>query len=255
MGLFSKKEMCCICNINMGKVSIQDGFICKECLHLCNIPFQVKVDKNITKEMILNEIEENKNNKELIGMFAITKKIGNYIEFDENNRQWLIPDGVNGKKVNPKVYSYNDIVDYELLEDGESVIKGGIGKAVVGGFLFGGVGAIVGGIVGTKKTKSVINSLKLKITVNRTNNPSIYVNFINSSTKANSILYKVAYSSAQELLSMLAIIAKNNSDLQSDDNQNTISVADELIKLKSLVDCRILTEEEFETEKRKLLSK
>ena len=35
--------------------------------------------------------------------------------------------------------------------DGTSVVKGGLGRAVVGGFMFGGVGAVVGGITGGKQ--------------------------------------------------------------------------------------------------------
>ena len=39
---------------------------------------------------------------------------------------------------------YSDIVGVELLENEVVVKKGGVGRAIVGGLLFGGVGAIVG---------------------------------------------------------------------------------------------------------------
>jgi hypothetical protein len=41
-----------------------------------------------------------------------------------------------GTKKNPKIYNYSDIVDFELLEDGESITKGGLGRAITGGLLF-----------------------------------------------------------------------------------------------------------------------
>lgn len=256
MGLFSKKETCCICGNEEGKKKIASGSVCKDCLHSCSIPFQLKVNKETTKETILIEIENNKNNKNLIASFETTKKIGNYIEFDEHKRLWLIPDGIMGKKVNPKIYSFDEIVEYELLEDGDSITKGGLGGAIVGGVLLGGVGAIVGGVTGKKKTKSVINSLKIKITVNQTSKPCIYIDLIKSPTKADSLLYKAAYSSAQEILSMLSIINQNSKDTkQQQTTSNTVSVADELIKLKSLLDDGILTQEEFTIEKNKILAK
>ncbi|NFA59457.1 SHOCT domain-containing protein [Clostridium sporogenes] len=253
MGLFFKsKEKCCICGNEEGKKKISSGFICKQCLHLCSINFQVKINKNTTKEAILIEIEKNKNNKKLVADFTTTKKIGPYIEFDEQKGLWLIPDGFGGKKVNPRIHAFGDIVEYELLQDGDSITKGGLGRAVAGGVLLGGVGAVVGGVTGKKKTKSVINNLRIKITVNDTSNPSVYIDLIKTPTKANSFIYKTAYSSAQEILSMLSIITQKTSD----ENTNTkTSVADELIKLKGLLDEGILTQEEFTSEKNKLLNK
>ncbi|WP_461615405.1 SHOCT domain-containing protein [Clostridium sp. Marseille-QA1073] len=256
MGLFSRKENCCICGIEEGKKKMASGFICKQCLHSCSINFQVKINKNTTKEAILTEIENNKNNKKLLGDFITTKKIGAYIEFDEQKRLWLIPDGLRGKKIHPRIYTFDNIVEYELLEDGDTITKGGLGSAIVGGVLAGGVGAVVGGVTGKKKTKSVINNLRIKITVNDTSNPSIYINLINTPTKANSFLYKMAYESAQEILSMLSVITQSNeNENQQEKITNTVSVADELIKLKSLLDDGILTEEEFIAEKNKILLK
>lgn len=254
MGLFSKKETCCICNDKEGKKKIANGYVCKDCLHLCSIPFQIKINKNTTKELILNEIENNKNNKNLLTVFVYTKRIGNYIEFDENKRLWLIPDGFGGKKVNPKIYSFGDIVGYELLENGDSITKGGLGRAVAGGVLLGGVGAIIGGATGKRKTKTIINSLKIKVTINDTSNPSTYINLITTPTKADSFIYKTAYSSAQEIISVLSIITQNSS-ARCEKETNSISVADELTKLKKLKDEGILTEEEFISEKNKLLNK
>lgn len=257
MGLFFKeKESCCICNIREGKKKIYEGFVCKECLRSCSINFQVKINKNTTKKEILNEVYNNDKNKQLLEEFLPTKKILNYIEFDEQKRLWLIPDGFAGKKVNPKIYSFDDIIEYELLQDGDSVTKGGLGRAVAGGVLFGGVGAIVGGTTGKKKTKSVINDLKIKITVNNTCNPSVYVKLINAPTKANSIIYKTSYSAAQEILSMLSIITqKNNIKNEETKELKSTSVADEIIKLKSLLDEGILTQEEFNSEKNKILNR
>lgn len=255
MGLFFSKGTCSLCGNKEGKKKICDGFICKDCLRLCSIPFQVKINKFTTKELILNDIENNRNNKELLDKFIATKKVGKYIQFDEQNKKWIIPNGFFGSIVNAKVHDFKEIIEYELLEDGESVTKGGLGRAVVGGVLLGGVGAIVGGVTGRKKTNSIINSLKIKITLDDSSNPVAYINLINSPVKSKSIVYKTAYSEAQEILSILKIITENTNKNVLNKNENNLSITDELLKLKHLKDEGILTDEEFNIQKSKILNK
>ena len=88
--------------------------------------------------------------------YVPTKKVGDYFVVNETDKTWAVPTGLFKKVVQPaSVHKYSEIVSFELLEDGNSITKGGIGRAVAGGVLFGGVGAIVGGSTGKKKTKGV----------------------------------------------------------------------------------------------------
>ncbi|VDG74712.1 Uncharacterised protein [Clostridium carnis] len=256
MGIFSKKEKCIICN-NIGKTKIYDGSICEICFGRAKgfLPLGKSL-KELKKADIENAIKLKDENIKLLNEFNTTRQIGKYIEFDENNKKFLIPDGFNGKKINPKVHDYKDLLEYEVLENGSTITKGGLGSAVVGGLLFGGTGAIVGGITG-KKTKSVIDSLKIKITINNSNRPVEYINLITTQTKTNSLLYKSSYNLAQEIISMLSVIKESsNRENNVEDIENTgFSLADELRKLKELVDEGIISEEEFQNQKTKLLNK
>lgn len=83
--------------------------------------------KNKTIEQIRSDIDANNANLAIVESFVPTKKIGTYIEFDETQKKWLIPDGFFGKKKNPKVYNYCYIIDCDLLEDEDSITKGGLG--------------------------------------------------------------------------------------------------------------------------------
>src|SRR5690606_10900120 len=87
--------------------------------------------------------------KKEIDNFVATKKIGNFVAFDDNQQRWAVLSSFAGKV--KQIYNYSDIVNFELLEDGESIASGGLGRALVGGALFGGVGAIVGGVTGKRK--------------------------------------------------------------------------------------------------------
>lgn len=253
MGLFSKKETCSICNKEQTKLKISNGYICSNCLRSTGLKLPLPSPlKTYTIDDINNLILSNKRNKELIETFNATKKIGTYIEFDDNNKKWLIPDGFNGKKKNPKVYNYKDIIEFELLEDGDSITKGGLGRAIAGGVLLGGVGAVVGGVTGKKKTKSIVNSLQIKITLNDINNPTIYIPLIHSKTKTSSFIYKTSYKFAQEILSTLSVITEN-SEIDANVNNSSYSAADEILKFKKLLDNGIITNDEFNIKKKELL--
>lgn len=254
MGFFTLKVICAICNKEIGLNRYQIAnkeWICPECFKKCRFNTLTPI-KKMTVSDINVAMSAKKANDEELDSFSITKKIGSFIEFDDNQMKWLIPDGFLGKKKNPKIYKYSDIVDFELLEDGESITKGGLGRAVAGGVLFGGVGAVVGGITGGKKSKSICNSLKIKITINDINNPVVYINILTSPTKKDNFIYKSLFKSAQECLSTLQLICSKQ-EPQEEKNVSTISNADEILKYKNLLDSGIITQEEFDGKKKQLL--
>ena len=73
-----------------------------------------------------------------------------------------------------------------------SIAKGGIGRAAVGGILFGGAGAIVG--ASTRKQKEVCDSLQVKVTVKGYKDPAFFIKLISTGTKkALRYLWWVAY--------------------------------------------------------------
>jgi hypothetical protein len=260
MGFFDLKATCINCEkeIGLNRYKTAEGWICTSCMKLSGYSLTTPI-RTKTISDIKNDIAKMNDRKEELSNFNTTKKIGTYIEFDEEQRLWLIPDGFMGKKKNPRIYSFDDIVEYELLEDGDTITKGGLGRAVAGGVLFGGVGAIVGGVTGGKKSKSIINSLKIKITICDFQNPTVYINLINTKTKADSFVYKTNYNAAQQILSVFALIQKQNENQQaestSDEPKNSgVSAADEILKFKALLDGRIITQDEFDAKKKQLLN-
>ncbi len=79
---------------------------------------------------------------------------------DEQNHLWRTQDQFGLHK--STIHRFEDIIDYELLEDGDLQIKGGLGSALAGGLTFGAAGAIVGASVGKKKTTSNCFSMSIK---------------------------------------------------------------------------------------------
>ena len=247
MGLFDKKEICTICNNEMGKKKLNDGWVCKSCINKCGVfGSQARSISDVEKAIKRNETNKSNKNK-----FKATNKIGNYIHVDENNHLISFPS-THGKGENAPIYTYDEIIGCDVLEDGESISKGGLGRAVAGGLLFGGVGAIVGGVTGSKKTKQIIRSMKVKITVRDISNPTVFIPLIFTETKSNSIIYSAAKTNAEQIVSLINVILDQQQNIQQVVSEN--SNADEIRKYKALADEGIITMEEFENKKKELLN-
>ena len=139
--------------------------------------------------------------------FVISKQVfapGNVASLliDNTNNKWAI---VNSRTSNVDAMDYADLIEYELLEDDERLVKGRVGSAIVGGMLFGGIGALAGASR-KKKIKSICNSMSVRIIVNNLDNPQYVIPIISSQTKTDSIIYQSAMSIAQEFTSLLALI-------------------------------------------------
>lgn len=222
-------------------------YICTRCYICCGS------NRMITLDQAKNIIEKIDYNLSLISQFKTAKKVGNFLEVDQENRKWMIyPDG---NREPAFLYNYEDLVDFELLENGTSVAKGGLGRAVVGGLLLGGVGAIVGGVTGSKKSQNICNSMIIKVTVQDLSNPAINVQLIAGGIKTNSILYQQATNMAQEALSVFQVICR---DVEQRKQSQPVEVsqpsaANEILKYKQLLDMGAITLEEYEAKKKQLL--
>jgi len=240
------KIACVVCNKELGllsgKVKISDGVVCANCLSSAGIS---KLNNNMTyNQQSISELINTR--KKIVESFSTTKSVGTYIHVDETNKSF---------KIGKDIFSYENLLSFELLEDGQSITKGGLGRAVAGGLLFGGVGAIVGGVTGGKKTKSICNSMKLRISLKNTHTDVVYINFILTETPTNGFMYKAAQDSAQKCITVLETINDLN---QSTFNQpvctsQSVSCADEIVKFKNLLDQGIITQEEFDAKKKELL--
>lgn len=153
---------------------------------------------------------------------------------------------------NFRVGLLTDQIDFFVIEPQKQIVekksKSIVGRALLGGVLLGPVGAIVGGMtgIGNKEVKvfPVDNILSIKV-----NNPDTLLTLSVDNKNFKSVenylqkFFKPKYKRFDEV-----------EHLQSKSITNHISVADELLKLKSLFESGVLTQEEFEKQKQKLLN-
>lgn len=123
-----------------------------------------------------------------------------------------------------------------------------------------GTGAIVG--ANTRKSKNIVSNLSVRIVTNNIDNPLYTLDLITHQIDINKPLYANLYNVAMEFANNIyatvqAIINDNNNTNISETRQNSISNngLEQLEKLSELKEKGIITQEEFEESKKKILSK
>ncbi len=106
-------------------------------------------------------------------------------------------------------FNFEDLLNYELLENDSLVISGGIGQALISGAIFGGAGGIAGGITGKRKQKKKVESLTIKITLNNFDASCIMIPLITKPTNTDSKEYQTVFNQSHQILSILDVITHN----------------------------------------------
>jgi len=182
----------------------------------------------------------------------------------------------NAKKVciidngsTPKIFMNTDIISVEIAEDEDTITKtqrsSQIARAVVGNVLAGGVGAIIGGLSGSKRTTGIVKSVVVKLIVNDIQQPNISMTFLSKETKRGSSAYKNALELAEKWYGMFRVLinmadkeekieVKQQVNQPIPQNDKPVSMADELQKLVALRDSGAISAEEFDTLKGRIIS-
>lgn len=172
----------------------------------------------------------------------------------------------SGYDIGLRKIAFNSIVSVEQVKNGSTIyqksILGTAGRALVGGVLAGGAGAIVGGSTAKQTGSEKCTSLITKIQLKEINNPSCEIVWYKGAGMEN-IENGELYAAAQKSLDIIkAIIANNEEEVRQqtsvstteETNTLTTNVADEISKLHKLMTDGIITNEEFEAHKKKILN-
>lgn len=207
--------------------------------------------------------------------FSITKIVelclhNGFVAFDDKNKKVMFAcdqDVTSHTHLEFKVVKYEDIISVQILEDGDAVFEKStsrtIGGALIGGALMGGAGAVVGGLSGSSRKKKKVKSIKIKLILRKTRKPSFEFIIYNSDERKSDEL-KEYYQDAEKIKDTISVILDRIDREVAAESQKVFenqklsssngSVADELTKLAALLEKGLLTEEEFERQKAKLLS-
>ena len=197
-----------------------------------------------------------------------TREIGNYLFLMDDFFKVLVLVGPG----HHEIINYSDIIEVSYEENGSQLYTKSagrtIGGAIVGGVLMGGAGAVVGGLSGASKQNKEIENMDIKILLRSTIRTSYVLHFkdvdrvLKTKEDADRKLYEKYVKNANQAKDVLSVIIDNAKQVSTPTAQPiaqhvvapaSSSVADELAKLAKLKADGILTDEEFQTQKSKLL--
>lgn len=152
--------------------------------------------------------------------YTPTMEIGSYISADFETKRWR-PEVVK----NAKVWNFSDIVNATILVDGASSAHG---------------------------YKTTVSTVVVRITMSHPDMKLIDISLMsNPNTSVNSFLYKQSMNTAEEIISMVNSILSERNNAPQNAGKDTSS---ELRELKGLLDDGIITQEEFDAKKAKILN-
>ena len=197
-----------------------------------------------------------------------TREIGNYLFLMDDFFKVLVLVGPG----HHEIINYSDIIEVSYEENGSQLYTKSagrtIGGAIVGGVLMGGAGAVVGGLSGSSKQNKEIENMDIKILLRSTIRTSCVLHFkdvdrvLKTKEDADRKLYEKYVKNANQAKDVLSVIIDNAKQVSTPTAQPiaqpvvapaSSSVADELAKLAKLKADGILTDEEFQAQKSKLL--
>lgn len=185
-----------------------------------------KTPEHIEKQKMLIQEEERQRRKVLDDAKAlviaeygeITKEI--ILRYSNNlDDRILIFSEKSVIRIYNKAYKFSDILGYTVTDNKSTIIEGGnsssitttstgslVGRAVVGGVLLGGVGAIAGASSAKKNTETISGNQ----IVSETHNYTIHINVNDLSSPIVSINTKSSEERTQEIIGVLNIIINKN---------------------------------------------
>ncbi|WP_138752201.1 SHOCT domain-containing protein [Paenibacillus sinopodophylli] len=209
---------------------------------------------NVSQDYVSNDREN------YIAIDETSKRVA-FVYNQEINTSTVIVDNLFSYKC--AVYSYANVLQSSIILDGNTVSTASsmttIGRSLLGGFLAGKTGAIIGGLSAARTTENQVKKILLQIVVNdiaKSFHTITFGSFPKGAQKDN-LSFKDAESKVTHWHNILSFLIKQVDDAERSDPSNNSkgnSVADELTKLSMLVRDGLMTHEEFNQQKIRLLS-
>lgn len=205
--------------------------------------------KEITKKLIENDVKISKHIK-FEGLKGYDEKKEIHIILDNESKKIVfcnMRQSFEGTRNTIQIVNTDDIIKCEILEDNSTIMEGGVGRALVGGVLAGGAGALVGST--TRKSSNITSSLKLRVITKDIKNHLIVLEFINNNLNRDSERYKSVFETVQEMYSLLISVTTKKEATESVTNAHQ-----RLKDLKSMLDDNLITKEEYDEKKIEFLN-
>ena len=184
---------------------------------------------------------------------ATTSPIKPHLFIDDINKKFVYERATNLSKV----YSFKDIISYEVYENGNSKIQGRAGSALIGGALFGLGGLVVGSSM-SRGISEKCNDLKLIIHIKDSHNPQITISYFKAAQcDKSSWIYRKKIENLHEVCSTLEYIVNARTLEEAISTSSQIvdqkSSKEQLQEFKEMLDDGLITQEDYEQKKKQIL--
>ena len=157
---------------------------------------------------------------------------------------------------------YANLIDCQIVEDNSTIVEGGVGRAIVGGIIAGGAGAIVG--ASTRSSSDVINRLEIRIITSDLSDARISIVLIDRRVNRSCDLYEEQYTLAQDIYSMVVAAMSTTSISSKPEVENaaiimeqdvrTSDMKNRLERIHALRETGIISEKEYNDARERILS-
>lgn len=166
------------------------------------------------------------------------------------------------KEIEKHFFTFDDIISVELTKNNKTYLSksvgGTIGGALVGGALGGSVGAVIGGLSSNTEINEDVIGISLYLHLRDISKPKVgfvvYLKGTCDKIDDKTTLYPAFLHKANDIMDVFSVIIdESNKHIVTDKTNSKLSISDELLKLSELQKLGILTQEEYELQKKKLL--
>ena len=162
------------------------------------------------KEQRSRELLEKKLAFEKRTGFHYTEEVTQFFYLDEKNKLMYLFDYKNCDPSDNHLHKYSDLINFELIENGEKMTieqHGQIGRAIIGGALFGVAGAVVGASTAPTTTSTKIDNMNINLYFASGKVENI---FLCGPAEKSSPTYNKARREAERIIAILLSIKHNN---------------------------------------------
>lgn len=144
--------------------------------------------------------------------------VNSAIYIDEKSKKIFIGNDMTKNSLHGWLIRFDEVIECSILEDGATVQSGSLGRAIVGGAMAGGIGAVIGATTGAPK--SFTRELSVRIVTSNMYAPLCIIPIITSEINRASADYKQKKEFAQRIYATIIGIIHSN-QIQNGQKEST----------------------------------
>lgn len=178
------------------------------------------------------------------------------IFIDEKNKKLAIS---TNDSLLPNIFNFNEIMSYELIEDGNQEIQGKGFETLAAGKVFG-PNAALAAANSTKTINQFCTNLYIVIHIKGIENENLKIVLIESRLNKTDNWYKSLYEFGKNTIVTLDKIIniekeEKSRNIETKEASEEVSATENIKKLKELLDMNAITQKEYEDKKKELLKR